>query len=322
MTRVSLVTGATGLVGNAVVGELVRAGRAVRALVRDPERAAKVLPAGVELVRGDVLDEASVAAALGNVDVVFHAAGMPEQWQADESVFGRVNRGGTRTVLGAALRARVERVVYTSTLDVFAAPPGGTLVETNVDPHPKHTAYERSKQAAEREADAVAAEGLDVVHVSPAAVYGPSPSSIGLNAFFVRMLRGDVPASPPGGTPLVFVDGIARAHVAAAERGRAGERYLVSDGHVSMHDLARRIARAAGIARVPPRAPAWLLRPFAAVSAPIARALGKAPLVAPGELAFLCWDVRVDATKAIRELGFVPTSIDEGVENTVAHFRR
>ncbi|XXF77485.1 SDR family oxidoreductase [Myxococcaceae bacterium GXIMD 01537] len=317
-----LVTGATGLVGNAIARRLVERGDAVRALVRDPERAARVLPAGVECVRGDVTAPESLPAALRGVERVFHAAGMPEQWQPDESIFDRVNRQGTANVLKAALEAGVRRVVHTSTLDVFGAPRGGTLVETHLDPAPKPTAYERSKVAAEHEAEALRARGLDVVYVNPGAVYGPSPIHVTLNTFFLRLLNGQVPAVPPGGMSVVYVDGVTDAHLAAAERGRSGERYLVADAHVSNAELARAILRAAGRPeRPPPTAPAALLKVVAAVSAPLARVFHFTPLVAPGQLSFMLWDTRVDSTKAQRELGFQPTPVDVGVAKTVAFLR-
>jgi len=307
-----LVTGATGLVGNAIAARLAGRGDAVRALVRDVARAKALVPSGVELVNGDLDDPASLADAMRGVDLVFHAAGMPEQWQPDESVFDRVNRLGTKNVAEAALAARVGRVVYTSTMDVFAAPRGGTLVEDNVDPDPKPTAYERSKQAAERAIEAVAREGLEVVYVNPAAVYGPSPVVTGLNVFLQKLLRGEVPMLPPGGMPVAFVDGVADAHVAAAERGAAGARYLVADEHASTKRLAEMLLEGTG-RRAPRVAPAPLVRALAAVSAPVARWVGAKPLVASGELSFVLWDVRVDASKAKRELGFEPTPLARGL---------
>lgn len=316
--RTILVTGATGLVGNAVATRLAERGDRVRALVRDPGRARGMLPEGVELARGDVTEPETVVAACAGAELVFHAAGLPEQWMRDESIFDRVNRGGTRTVLRAARDAGVSRVVYTSTMDVFAAERGGTLVESNVDPDPKPTAYERSKQAAEREAEAIAKEGLDVVYVNPAAVYGPSPVTTGLNVFFQKILRGEVPLLPPGGMPVAYVDGVAAVHLAAAERGKAGERYLVADEHASTRRLAEVVLDGTG-KKVPGVAPAALVKALAALSAPLARAFGFRPLVAPGELSFVLWDVRVDASKAKRELGFEPTSLTEGVARTRAH---
>ena len=217
----------------------------------------------------------------------------------------------------------MERVVYTSTMDVFAAPTGGTLVETNIDPAPRPTAYERSKQAAEREAEAIAGEGLDVVYVNPSGVYGPSPVVTALNGFFARLLARKVPLLPPGGMSVVYVDGVASAHVAAAERGKTGERYLLADRHVSMRELATAIlnAEGKGVPVVPKDSPMWLVKTLAAVSAPLARAVGGNPRVAPRVLTILLWDARVVATKAQRELGFAPHPLREGVEKTVAWLR-
>ena len=315
-----LVTGATGLIGNALARELLARGHAVRALVRDPERARQHLPGEVALVRGDVTAADTLPDAVRDIDWVFHAAGLPEQWQRDESIFDRVNRQGTAHLLDAALDAKVARFIHTSTMDVFAAPAGGTLVESNIDREPKHTAYERSKQAAEQEAELRRARGLDLVYVNPAAVYGPSPVHVGLNSFFIQLVGGKMPMVPPGGMSVVYVDGCTAAHIAAAERGVSGERYLVADRHVSCAELAAEIARQAGVG-VPRRGPVWLVRAIAATSAPLARAFGFRPLVAPGQLTFLLWDARVDASKARSELGFEPTALELGVERTLSALR-
>jgi len=100
-----LVTGATGKVGHAVARALATRGDEVRALVRDPERAAGVLPSGVEPVRGDALDTGSLAEAVRGCELVFNAMGLPEQWLADDGLFPRVNARGSENVARAA-RAR------------------------------------------------------------------------------------------------------------------------------------------------------------------------------------------------------------------------
>jgi len=323
MSRMNvLVTGATGLIGNAIARRLVARGDTVRALVRDPEKAARLLPSEVRLVRGDVTAPDSLPAAVKGVDHVFHAAGMPEQWQRDEGIFDRVNRQGTVHVLQAALDAQVRRVIYTSTMDVFAAPRGGTLVETNIDSAPKPTAYERSKQAAEREAETFRQRGLDIVYVNPAAVYGPSPVHVGLNSFFIKLLNRQLPVLPPGGVSVAYVDGVTDVHLAAAQKGPSGERYLVADAHVNHVQLALATLKAAGRPpRVPPMAPAPVLQVLAGALAPLARVFGFTPLIAQGQLSFLLWNAHVDASKARRELGFQPTPLEEGVARTIAFLR-
>jgi nucleoside-diphosphate-sugar epimerase len=316
-----LVTGGTGLIGNAILKKLTERGADVRALVRDESRARKILPASVELVRGDIEDLSSLDAAMRGVTRVFHAAGLPEQWQPDEKIFERVNTRGTANVMRAALDGRVKRVIYTSTMDVFAAPPGGTLVETNIDKQPKGTAYERSKQAAERETETYRARGLDVVYMNPGAVYGPSPVQLGVNSVFVQFLNGKMPLVPPGGMSLAYVHGVAEAHLVAADRAQSGERFLIADGHASTRALVEIIAHEARVSKVPPEAPVWLMRALADASVPIARTFGIRPIIAKGQLEFLLWDPRIDTTKAERELDFVPMPLEEGVRRTVQFLR-
>jgi nucleoside-diphosphate-sugar epimerase len=165
------------------------------------------------------------------------------------------------------------------------------------------------------------AEGLDVVHVCPGAVYGPSPVNVALNSLFLKLLNRQAPVLPPFGMSYVFVEGLAEAHLAAAEKGQAGERYLVADGYASNRELARAILSEAGRPRLPPTAPLWLLSAVAGAGEWAAARFGIDPLVSKGELALLAWDVRVDARKAREHLGFRPTPLADGVSKTVAHMR-
>ena len=206
----TLVTGATGKVGHAIARALLERGDEVTALVRDPARAAAVLPAGVEAVRVDVTDPASVADAVRGCELVFNAMGIPEQWLADEGLFQRVNAEGTRAVAQAARAEGARKLVHTSTEDVFHAQPGGRFDETQVADYPKGTAYERSKQRAE-ELALEARDGLEVVIVNPSGVYGPGPAASASfdKDLFAPLVRKRLPALPPGGLGVVFVDGVA-----------------------------------------------------------------------------------------------------------------
>jgi dihydroflavonol-4-reductase len=315
----TLVTGATGKVGHAIASALVRRGHEVRALVRDPGRAAGVLPEGVEAARGDVTDPPSVTAAAGGCEVVFNAMGLPEQWLADESLFDRVNAEGTRVVAQAARAAGTRRLVHTSTEDVFHAESGGRFDETNVADYPKGTAYERSKQRAEQLALAER-DGLEVVVVNPAGVYGPGPSaSVSFDkGLFEPLVRRRLPALPPGGLGLVFVEGLAEGHMLAAERGRDGERYILCDTHVSLRELAKAVVRVAGRGWVPPTLPVPLARGLAAGSEALSRVIRRPPLVSRGQLYFFMWNAHPVSTKAQTELGWHTTPLDEGIRQTLA----
>jgi dihydroflavonol-4-reductase len=314
----ALVTGVTGKVGNAIARALASRGCRVRALVLDPETEAAFVPSGVEVVRGDVTEPPSIQRAMAGCRVVFNAMGVPEQWLPDQTLFDRVNARGTDTVIRAAIEAGVRRVVHTSTVEVFGAEPGSHFDETAPADAPKATPYERSKQKAERLALA-AADRIDVVIVNPPAVYGPGPpGSASLEkALFEPLVRGRLPLLPPGGFGLVLNDSLAAGQLLAAERGRSGERYIVSDGHLSMRDLAGLVVETAGRGRVPPTSPIWVARALAATGDAVARSLGRPPRLSRGELHSLLWDPRPDSTKAQRQLGWQPVPLQEGIRATL-----
>jgi dihydroflavonol-4-reductase len=289
-----LVTGATGKVGFAIATALLDRGDHVRALVRDQKRAAGVLPAGIEPVTGDATDPESLDAAVEGSELVFNSMGMPEQWVRDEEIFDRVNAQGSGHLAAAAKRAGVRRFVHTSTHDVFHAETGGRFDESTLADYPKGTAYERSKQRAEK---LVLAErdGMEVVILNPSGVYGPTPSPTPSfeNEVFEPAVRKRLPALPPGGTGYAFVEGVAAGHLAAAEKGADGERYI------------------------PPRMPVPVARAVSALTEGVSRISRRPPLLPRGQLHYILWQARPDSSKAQRELGWRQTPLDEGVRKTL-----
>lgn len=315
----ALVTGATGKVGGALARALLARGDEVRALVRDPARAARLLPAEVELVRGDVTEPESISPALAGCELVFNAMGLPEQWTEDPDIFDRVNARGTENVIRAARAAGVRRVVHTSTIDVFHAGRGERFDESRVADYPKGTLYERSKQRAEELA--LAARGdMELVICNPAGVYGPTPaSSVSIDhEMFAPLVAGRLPALPPGGLGVCFDAGVAAGHLLAAERGRDGERYILCDRHVTLRELARAVVATARRGRVPPTLSPGLARALAEGGELLARTAGVPPLLARGQLHFFRWNARPDSTKAQEELGWEPTALDDGLSAAVS----
>ena len=314
-----LVTGATGKVGHAIASALLDRGDSVRALVRDPKRAASVLPAGIEPARGDATDPDSLAAAVDGCELIFNAMGLPEQWVRDEAIFDRVNAIGSGRLASAAKRAGVRRFIHTSTHDVFAAETGERFDETMLASEPKGTAYERSKQRAE---GLVLAErdGMEVVILNPCAVYGPGPSaSVSFDKdFFAPLVRKRLPALPPGGSALVFTDGVAAGHLLAAEEGADGERYILADTYADFREFAETIVRVAGRGRIPPRMPVPVARAVAAAGEAVSKMTRRRPLAPRGQLHYFLWQARPDSSKAQRELGWQPTPLEDGVRKTLS----
>jgi dihydroflavonol-4-reductase len=313
-----LVTGATGKVGNAVARRLAERGDDVVALVRDVNKARDVLPTEVELAPGDVTDPASVHEAAAGAEGVFNCMGIYEQWLPDHTTFHDVNAIGALNVITASRQAGVPRAVHTSTCDVFEAERGGTVREDRVARQPKGTAYERSKQRAEEFVLGEARHGIEVVIVNPSTVYGPGPwAGSGMDRFVRDAITGRLPALPPGGMTLVFVDDVAEGHLAAFDRGQPGERYILADGYASNREICAAAVEAAGRGRVPPTLPVPVARALAAAGEGVSRVIRRPPLIGRGQLHFVLWQARADSTKAQSELGFQPTPWRNGIPRTV-----
>jgi len=317
-----LVTGATGKIGNAVARRLADRGDEVVALVRDVNKARELLPPEVELAPGDVTDPASVHKAASGADGVFNCMGLYEQWLPDPNTFERVNAIGALNVVAASRQAGVPRAVHTSTFDVFDAEDGGTVREDRVADYPKGTPYERSKQRAEELVLGEARHGIEVVIVNPSAVYGPGPwHGAGIDRVLRDAIRGRLPAVTPGGMTLAFVDDVAAAHLAAFERGRPGERYILADGFATTRELCAAAVEAAGSGRVPRTLPVPLARALAIAGEGVSRVIRRPPLIGRGQLSFLLWQARAESAKAQAELDFHPTPWREGIPRTVSWMR-
>ncbi len=287
-------------------------------LARDLGRAAAVLPRGVEFVAGDVTDPGTLGPAVAGCEVVFNAMGLPEQWLADEALFDQVNAQGSANLAMAAAAAGVRRFVHTSTIDVFDAPAGGRFDETALAAKPKGTAYERSKQRAEQVVLG-AAGSMEVVFTNPATVYGPGPAgSASIERLFRLVVRGLVPAVPPGGFGVVFTEGLAQGHLLAATVGDPGERYILCDEHATMMRLAQTAVSVAGRGRAPRiTMPTGFAKAMAAAGEALAQVTGRPPLLSRGQLEFLLWNAVPDSTKAQRELGWTATPLETGIRRTL-----
>lgn len=312
------LTGATGFVGGVLAAQLRDAGHDVVALVRDPARATALVDRGVELVPGDLDDTAALDRLCAGADGLFHVAGWYQVGVADASPGERVNVIGTRNVLESARRNEVPRIVYTSTLAVNSDTEGQVVDETYrfTGDHLSH--YDRTKAEAHAIAEAMAAAGLPVVIVQPGLVYGPGDTAA-TGRMLTQVVRGKRPFAPAvGGVCWAHVDDIAAGHVLAMEKGAVGESYLLAGERAT---LAAGLQKAADIAgtKGPRRAPEPVIRlgtlltqlsfgPFAAEAAHETLRAARATY----------WG---DSTKAQRELGWQPRSLEQGLRDTVAALR-
>lgn len=319
MDKTTLVTGGTGLVGFNIISALLKRKRKVRALVRSMEKGKELLPDSVELVIGDITNKDTLSKALSNCSIVYHAAGFPEQWMKNKAIFDKVNVEGTQNMVEVALAQKVEKFIYTSTIDVFRGEKGEIFNESTVDERPKGTAYERSKQKAFQLVSKAGFNGLPVINIHPAGLYGPGPTdSPGINNFIVDLKDGKVPMLLPGGLPLVFSKDVGEGHVLAEENGKTGESYILSEAYYELSVIAKQILHELELNKKPPPVmPLPLVKLVSNVGEWFANLTNKSPLIPNGQLHFLLWGAIPDSTKAQRELGWKPTSLPNGIKQTI-----
>jgi dihydroflavonol-4-reductase len=318
-----LVTGASGFVGSAVAAALRSQGFAVATLVRPSSPRANLDPR--DAVReGDLRDRGSLRAALKGVRFLFHVAADYRLWARDPEEIVRNNVEGTRLAMEEALRAGVERVVYTSSVATLKLAHGGAATEA----HPLSAgeaigAYKRSKVLAEQLVEEmVRMDGLPAVIVNPSTPIGPRdvrPTPTG--RIIVEAASGRMPGFVETGLNLVHVDDVAAGHLAALDRGRIGERYILGGENVMLAAMLAEIARLVG--RRPPKLklPRAAIYPIAYAAEAVARVTGVEPFVTLDGLRMARHRMFFDDSKARRELGYVTRPYREGLADAIDWFR-
>jgi dihydroflavonol-4-reductase len=319
--KLAFVTGGTGFVGANVIRELLARGWRVRALARAGSDRRNLDGLDLDIVVGD-LDSPHLARSLEGCDALFHIAAHYSLFRKDRDAVMHANAVGTRTLLAAAGNARVPRTVYTSSVSAIGVKSGAIADETYQSaPERLIGAYKRSKYLAEREALAAAERGLDVTIVNPSTPIGPwdrKPTPTG--EILVRLLTGNMPAIVDTGLNFVAVEDVARGHLAAYERGKTGERYILGDENLTLRAF---LARAAAIARVrAPRfaVPHWLPLAAAWIDESASPLFGRAPSLAVDSVRMSREAMYYDARKARAELGYATTGLDGAIERAVAWF--
>ncbi len=320
-----MVTGASGFVGSAVVKAALGRGYQVRAMVRATSPRENLRGLDIEVVEGDMRDAAAMDRALDGIEVLFHVAADYRLWAPDPRDIMRANADGTRVTMEAALRRKVERIVYTSSVATLRVKGAQTPVDENAPNDEQQTigVYKRSKVAAERIVEKLVAEqGLPAVIVNPSTPIGPRdirPTPTG--RIIVEAAQGKIPAFVDTGLNLVHVDDCAQGHLLALDRGRIGERYILGGDDVLLRDMLATIARLCG--RKPPTValPRWPLYPLALAAQGIAKFTGKEPFVTVDGLKMSRYRMFFSSAKARAELGYTARPYAEGLRDAVEWFR-
>jgi len=315
-----LVTGANGFVGSHLTRTLLEQGHQVRVLARPQSdlRALQGLP--VEIVHGDLRDPASLQAAVRGMRRVFHAAADYRLWASHPEEIYDTNVGGTQNILQAALREGVERIVYTSSVATLVVdrPNGLPNEQTEARLEEMIGHYKRSKFLAEQEAFCAAREGAPVIIVNPSTPVGPGdwkPTPTG--RIVLDFLNGRMPAYVQTGLNLVPVEDVAIGHCLAAERGRIGERYILGGRNLMLKEILDTLARMTGLPSPRVRLPHAVALAAGHADQWVSRVLNRPPRIPLEGVRMARHKMFVDCSRAQRELGFEPGSVEAALERAV-----
>src|SRR6266851_5097460 len=320
----AFVTGATGFVGSHVACALADNGADLRLLVRPNSNLKNIQDLKADLFTGDLRDPASLEKGIAGCEVIFHVAADYRLWVRDPEEMYRANVEGTRAILEAARKNNIRRVVYTSsvatmgfTRDSVADENSPVSLANMIGP------YKRSKFMAEQVAIEAAHSGLDVVIVNPSTPVGerdikPTPSG----RIVVDFLKRKFPAYVDTGLNLVDVNECARGHLAALEKGRPGERYLLGGANLTLKQILDKLAAITGLPSPSIRVPYIVALATGVVDQTFSgRLLGREPRATIETVRMGKKKMWASSAKAERDLGWKIFPADDALRRAVDWFR-
>jgi dihydroflavonol-4-reductase len=321
----AFLTGATGFVGSHVAHVLAEQGADLRLLVRGNSNLKNVEDIKADTVTGDLRDPASLEKGIAGCEVVFHVAADYRLWVRNPEEMYRANVDGTRAILEAARKNRVRRVVYTSSVATMGFKSDGQPADENspVSLDNMIGPYKRSKFMAEQTAMEAARAGQDVVIVNPSTPVGerdikPTPTG----RIVVDFLKKKFPAYVDTGLNLVDVKECARGHIAALEKGRSGERYILGGENLTLKQILDKLAAITGLPSPTVRVPYFLALASGVVDEIVTgRIRGREPRATIDAVRMGRKKMFVSSAKAERELGWKGNFVDDALRRAAEWFR-
>lgn len=320
----AFVTGGTGFVGANLVAELNELGIAARVLHRPSSSLEALEGLYYESAHGDILDEpARLAEAMAGCQWVFHVAAVADYWRQGRERIYQVNVEGTRRVVEAARLAGVSRLVFTSSLAAMGLPAPGALLDesSRFNQPPESWPYGHSKVLAEDVVREAVEAGLDAVIVNPSIVLGPRDLNRISGSLILEAASGLLRFTAPGGTNFIAAKDVAAGHVAAAERGRTGERYILGAHNLPYGEAVATICAIVGQRRPLFMVRRWMLPPAALAVAAARRFLGNRIPLDATQVRMMAVNLYANSSKAQRELGLPQTPFPTAVEDAYNWYR-
>jgi len=323
---ITLVTGATGYLGTALVLTLADQGKKVRALIRSESRCGTMRNhPNIEFMKGDLTDAKSLSEAIKGCDEIYHLAAFAGIWTKDPNKYHSVNVEGTEKLLSAAIQERVKKIIITSTAGVM-----GPCMD-NSNPVTEHTTlhpllfshYDRSKHETEKAAFRFLEMGIDVVIVNPSRIYGPGLKGVSnsvskLIDLFKQGKWRFIPGNGSSQGNYVYIDDVVSGHILAMQKGIPGERYILGGENMSYNDFFSLLNKITKRHQKLFKVPKLVLLLWSYFEVLMANVFGKNPMVVPAFVHKLSHNWKLSSEKAIRELGYRPIDLETGLKKTLA----
>ena len=327
--RYYLLTGAAGFLGTNICMQLLEAGCKVRALVLPNDKSVKYIPEQVEVVLGDLTDAASLEPFFtvpeGCTSVIIHCASMVTVNPNYSEKLMAVNVGGTRNIITKVLNhPECEKMVYVSSTGAIPEEPHGVKIRevnkfTPCDPKKVVGAYSQSKATATQMVlDAVQVMGLKACVVHPSGILGPNDHAIGeTTGTLLQIIKGEMPMGMQGSFNLCDVRDLAAGTIAAVDKGRIGECYILANKTVTLKEMCDMLHKECNAKQIKFYLPLDLADKIAASLEKQAEKTGKMPLMTTFSVYNLARNNEFDYSKAEQELGYTTRSYEETIHDEV-----
>jgi len=322
------ITGATGYIGNNLAKRLANEGHTIHALCRSAQKSSLLDHPNIKLFNGDITDAASVLAAMRGCEQVYHLAAYARVWAKDSSIFYKLNVEGTTHVLEAARILGINNIVVTSTAGVLGPSKDKPVKEDDDRIGDTLNEYEETKTQAEKVCKSYCNKfNMRIVMVNPPRVYGPGveSESNAVTKLVKLYMKGKWKIMPGDGKrtgSYVYVDDVVNGHILAMEKGRSGERYILSGVNASYIEFFDALAKASGKKINLFRLPVWVMIAAGYAMMAYTKLTGKPPLLTPRWIRKYLYDWSLSCEKAQRELGYTYRSLEQGLQQTVQWLRQ
>ena len=317
------ITGATGFIGSCLALKLAENGNKVHALYRSFDKTDIIQHPNIKLFKGDIMDLNSLQIAMKGCDQVYHTAAFTKAWCKDVALIYRLNIEGTLNVIRTGIKEGIKRFVCTSTAGVLGPSIQNVCIdETSAPPDKYFIDYEFSKALLENILITLSLKGPEIIIVNPSRVYGPGVlnESNSVTRIIKLYMSGKWRLIPGNGKSIgnyVFIDDVVNAHILAMEKGKSGERYVISGSNISYNELIKVLVELTGMKFNMFHIPIFLMMIISRILLIYSKIFDRKPLITPSLVRKYSYNFYLSSDKAQKELGYNPVNFKTGAKMTI-----